>query len=104
MTKITCTKLKQSAEIHLKENILDAFEKIQMLLPQGCRSGSCGVCVVEVIEGCEHLIPAGQIELNTLSRLYSEELSRGKKLRLACRSQINNEQTSKEIKIKSSIN
>ncbi len=102
MPKITCTTLKKSSTLEKNENILDAFEKIKTELPSGCRSGTCGVCVVEIVEGGAALTPANQIEINTLNRLYPEQIKAKTPLRLACRAQLN-EKKSCEIIIKSNL-
>lgn len=88
MAKISCITLRKNSTIEKNENILDAFEKCQIELPQGCRSGTCGVCVVEILQGEEALTPASQIELNTLSRLYHHKIKAQVNLRLACRAQL----------------
>lgn len=104
MAKLTCTNLNQHCELAPDENILDAFEKINIDLPQGCRSGSCGVCVVEIIQGQQELAPANQIELNTLERLYSVHMLAEVPLRLACRAQLKKNNISKsDIIIKSNL-
>jgi len=46
----------------------------------GCRTGICGTCVVEVIEGAEKLAPPDEDELEILE-LYGEGLENP---RLAC--------------------
>lgn len=85
MTLIYCENIFKKAEISLKENILEAFDKLPFELPQGCRSGSCGVCAVEIIKGQENFTPALSIEQNTIERLFSEKVKEGKIIRLACR-------------------
>ncbi len=88
MIEISCKSLNKNSTLALQENILDAFEKISLELPSGCRSGSCGVCVVEILEGQEQLTLMTSIEKNTLERLYPEAIKFGRKLRLACRAQL----------------
>lgn len=46
----------------------------------GCRTGVCGTCVVEVVEGAEHLAPPDEDEQEILE-LYAAGLPRA---RLAC--------------------
>ncbi len=36
-------------------------------LPFGCRAGTCGTCVIRVVEGAAGLPPAGFVELDTLA-------------------------------------
>lgn len=104
MAKLVCINLNQECQLNSDENLLDAFEKVHVDLPQGCRSGSCGVCVIEVIKGEQELVPANQVERNTLERLYSKHLLKKTPLRLACRSQLKKDSTSSEtIIIKSNL-
>ena len=85
MNKIYCSQIQKTSTLEEEENILDAFDKIGVFLPSGCRSGSCGVCVVEIIQGYDQLTPSNTVEKNTLSRLYPEAAREHRTLRLACR-------------------
>ncbi len=49
------------------------------LLPFGCYAGHCATCMIEVVEGAEHLSPINATEEYTLTR---DEIARG--IRLAC--------------------
>ena len=59
------------------EQIRDACEELGVLL--GCRSGLCGTCMIDVVEGEENL-----------SELTEEEVAmdRDRKHRLACQAKI----------------
>lgn len=106
MADISCLNLGKKAIQENKDTILDAFDKINVELPNGCRSGSCGVCVIEVLSGSEQLSPISSIEQNTLQRLYPEALQRQAQLRLACRAQLiapSGIDKKVEIKIKSNL-
>jgi ferredoxin len=50
------------------------------LIPFGCRSGSCGACVIEVLSGIEMLDPSDEAELEFLEDLGYSSTSH----RLAC--------------------
>jgi ferredoxin len=102
MTKISCLTLKKSTTLETQDNILDAFEKVSIDLPSGCRAGSCGVCAVEILKGDDQLTPMNSVEKNTLMRLYPEALQNHRKLRLACRAQRAIGKNS-EIEIKSNL-
>ncbi|MBY8853658.1 (2Fe-2S)-binding protein, partial [Saccharothrix sp. MB29] len=57
------------------------YETRQRLIPFGCRSGACGACVIEVVEGFDALGEPDDDELDFL-----EDLGRtGGDHRLACR-------------------
>jgi ferredoxin len=65
------------------------YETDQRLIPFGCRSGSCGACVVEVLEGGPALGEPGDDELDFLDDLG---LSGGAH-RLACQCRLRGDVT-----------
>jgi ferredoxin len=65
------------------------YETPQRLIPFGCRSGSCGACVIEVLEGPASLGEPGPDELDFL-----EDLGRtGGGHRLACQCRLRGDAT-----------
>lgn len=64
--------------------VLELIEEAGLTSPYGCRVGSCGTCVVEVLKGQESLIPRTQIEEDTLSRVAPGVNN----TRLICRAQL----------------
>lgn len=60
--------------------LLDLAEDEGLAMPFGCRSGSCGSCRIEIIEGHELLAPRTFLEEDTLSRHQDPA-----NIRLACR-------------------
>ncbi|WP_434587162.1 2Fe-2S iron-sulfur cluster-binding protein [Streptomyces sp. A5-4] len=65
------------------------YESEQRLIPFGCRSGSCGACVVEVLEGFGSLGEPDDDELDFL-----EDLGRtGGNHRLACQCRLRGDAT-----------
>jgi ferredoxin len=66
-------------------SLLELFEDAGVNAPFGCRVGTCGTCVVRVLEGLELLHQAQQMEEDTLARI-SEPV--GAPLRLACRATV----------------
>ncbi|MFJ7152515.1 2Fe-2S iron-sulfur cluster-binding protein [Streptomyces sp. NPDC100445] len=65
------------------------YETTQRLIPFGCRSGSCGACVVEVLEGFGSLGEPDDDELDFL-----EDLGRtGGDHRLACQCRLRGDAT-----------
>jgi 2Fe-2S ferredoxin len=64
--------------------LLELIEEAGLTSPYGCRVGSCGTCVVEVLKGEESLIPRSQMEEDTLSRV-APGLNNA---RLICRAQL----------------
>ncbi|SFE23382.1 2Fe-2S iron-sulfur cluster binding domain-containing protein [Actinopolyspora alba] len=83
MTQYTLTILPTGTKVVLpaKSRLTEIeFEILQKPIPFGCRSGSCGVCVIEVLEGSDSL---GQPDDNELD--FLEDLGRpGGDHRLAC--------------------
>jgi ferredoxin len=45
------------------------FETPQCIIPFGCRSGACGACVIEVVEGVEALGEPDDVERDFLADL-----------------------------------
>ena len=68
------------------ERIREACE--ELAVPFGCRSGFCGTCKIEIIEGAEHLAELTQEE--------QEMGNRNRTHRLACQAKI----ISNQVKIK----
>ncbi|GGU37906.1 2Fe-2S iron-sulfur cluster-binding protein [Streptomyces lavendofoliae] len=65
------------------------YETPQRLIPFGCRSGSCGACVIEVLEGSGSLGEPDHDELDFL-----EDLGRtGGHHRLACQCRLRGDAT-----------
>lgn len=65
------------------------YETEQRLIPFGCRSGSCGACVIEVLEGLTSLGEPDHDELDFL-----EDLGRtGGNHRLACQCRLRGDAT-----------
>lgn len=64
-------------------SLLESLEAQKAKLSFGCRSGSCGACIVTVSEGNKLLSPADPMETDTLSRCAN-----GASSRLACRAQL----------------
>ncbi|MEW1698405.1 2Fe-2S iron-sulfur cluster-binding protein [Streptomyces sp. NPDC093249] len=65
------------------------YETSQRLIPFGCRSGSCGACVIEVLEGFGNLGEPDHDELDFL-----EDLGRtGGSHRLACQCRLRGDAT-----------
>ena len=60
--------------------LLDAAGAAGLDLPHGCRSGTCGACAVEILQGAEHLDPPDPIEADSLDRYRMRDCER-----LACR-------------------
>lgn len=65
------------------------YETPQRLIPFGCRSGSCGACVVEVLEGDGALGEPDDDELDFLDDLGRS----GGNHRLACRCRLRGDAT-----------
>lgn len=64
----------------ISEPILDLVETQGLVLPYGCRAGSCGSCRVTVTAGADLLEARGPVEQDTLERCKDPE-----HVRLACR-------------------
>jgi ferredoxin len=76
--EVSCFDVKPGGVISL----LELFEDSGVRSPFGCRVGTCGTCVVRVLEGLDLLEDPLQMEEDTLARISETE---GAPLRLACR-------------------
>lgn len=65
------------------ERLVDAFDEARGLVVFGCRGATCGVCMIDVVEGAALLAPPDAIE-----RIALEELEAGPTDRLACRAAV----------------
>ncbi len=73
------------------ETLCDSFERAEYSIPHGCLAGSCGVCLIEIVEGANHLNTAKTIEKDTLDSFYNRnEKFLGKDIRLACKARFLN--------------
>lgn len=63
--------------------LLERLESAGAKMPHGCRSGSCGSCLIWIQAGAECLKPVDAIEQDTLSRC-----AHGETKRLACRARV----------------
>lgn len=75
--------IKPSGElVELSRNspLTDLEEVTETVISFGCRSGACGACAIEVLEGISNLTKADDMERSFLTALgYPEE-----RYRLAC--------------------
>jgi ferredoxin len=64
-----------------RNSVLTDLEEVQeTIIPFGCRSGACGACTIEILEGLSNLPAADETERAFLVTLgYPEE-----RYRLAC--------------------
>lgn len=65
------------------------YETRQRLIPFGCRSGSCGACVIEVLEGAVSLGEPDPDELDFLEDLGRSSIDH----RLACQCRLRGDAT-----------
>jgi ferredoxin len=68
-----------SIEVPAGERLQGAIEQADAGIPFGCREGECATCIIEVLEGAEHLPAVNENEEITL---MPDEVERG--VRLAC--------------------
>jgi ferredoxin len=57
------------AQARSGEALRDLCDDTRAPVPFSCRSGRCGTCFVEVLEGAEHLSPVGEDESEVLVTL-----------------------------------
>ncbi|HLC81274.1 MAG TPA: 2Fe-2S iron-sulfur cluster-binding protein [Candidatus Nanoarchaeia archaeon] len=76
----------KKVELPNGEKIMEACE--ELAVPFGCRSGFCGTCKIEIVEGAEHLAQLTQEEKEMGNRDMTH--------RLACQARI----ISNQVKIK----
>lgn len=77
-----------------RNSILTALEEVQdRVIPFGCRSGACGSCAIEVLEGISNLTTADDTERSFLTVLgYPEE-----RYRLACQCRLKGDITIRPV-------
>lgn len=71
-------------DVPVLENVslLELFEDAGVRSPFGCRVGTCGTCVVRILQGAELIEDTRQMEDDTLARVSTSETF---PTRLACR-------------------
>ncbi len=100
MFKVQNLSAHHTVNIRENESIFDGFSRDNQHLPHGCLSGSCGSCVIEIIDGAEQLTPPGIIEQNTLQAIKEAHPQlMDKNLRLSCRAKVQGAVTFQLIKI-----
>ena len=80
MPKVTVLPANLSAEVEPGELLLEAGEKAGVEMEAGCFNCSCGTCVIEVVNGMEHLEPPAPEELDVLDSWNRDS----EKYRLTC--------------------
>lgn len=80
MPKVTILPSAVSADVPPGELLLDAGEKAGVEMEAGCFNCSCGTCVVEVVQGMEHLEAPTPEELDVLDAWNRDP----EKFRLTC--------------------
>jgi ferredoxin len=83
MAKLTITNDKKSYEMPSGTRIVEYCDKNNTAILFGCRSASCGTCMIQVVDGMNHLSPKGDKEKDLL-----EMVSAGQHERLACQCSI----------------
>ena len=80
MPKVTILPSAVCADVEPGELLLDAGEKAGVEMEAGCFNCSCGTCVVEVVQGMEHLEVPTPEELDVLDAWSRDP----EKYRLTC--------------------
>lgn len=65
--------------------LLSLAEQGLISIESSCRAASCGTCLIEVLEGAEHLSAVGRAERNLLEVLVPRG---GPEARLACQARV----------------
>lgn len=72
--------------------VRDLCDDANAPVPFSCRSGRCGTCYVEVIEGGDQLAPVGEDERLVLDTLRAEEANDPRpRHRLACQARVDDD-------------
>lgn len=71
-----------SIDVPEGSRLQDAIDEAGADIPFGCREGECATCIIEVLEGMEHL---GEPNENELLTLMDDERERGVRLACQCR-------------------
>ncbi|MCB9094449.1 MAG: (2Fe-2S)-binding protein [Halobacteriovoraceae bacterium] len=80
----------QKVEVEEGDTLYDGFQKNGQELPHGCLAGSCGTCLIEIVETeKDSLTEPRTIEQDTLNTIKEKNPHlKDKKLRLACRAKV----------------
>ncbi len=80
MAKVTVLPADVSAEVPAGTLLLEAGEAAGIEMEAGCFNCSCGTCVIEVVQGMDHLEEPSPDELDVLDQWNRDP----EKFRLAC--------------------
>lgn len=80
MAKVTFFKTHHSLELDYGSDLIEIEDIDGNQVPFGCHSGSCGTCVIRVIEGGHNLSPINQDEIELLDDCELDKSTH----RLAC--------------------
>lgn len=83
MAIVTFAAEDRSIEVPDGTRLQDAIARADAEIDFGCREGECATCIIEVLEGIEHL---GSPNENEELTLMEDELERG--IRLACQCKV----------------
>lgn len=72
----------RSIDVSDGSRLQDAIDSAGADIEFGCREGECATCIVEVLEGMEHL---GEPNENEEVTLMQDEIARGVRLACQCR-------------------
>lgn len=85
MVKITFLNAKQVVETAQGSELLEVAGRDPTIpLKFGCRQGECGICMIEICSGAQHLTKMSAKEAETLKRKNA-----GPNFRLACQCALN---------------
>jgi len=86
MPQVTILPVDLTATVAAGDSLLDAGEQAGVEMVGGCFNCSCGTCVVAVLQGMEHLVPATPREVEVIQSAGHDPARH----RLACTARLAN--------------
>jgi len=81
--KITFQDINQTVTVPVGSRVIDVSERVSAGIVYGCREGDCGTCLMQVVEGAQHLTEPSVVEAKVLRDHHA-----GRHQRLACQAQV----------------
>ena len=91
MATITFEGEGKSCQVERDTKIMVACDQVASSISFGCRRGVCGTCIIDVMEGLEHIAPPGMQEEDTRKEICAKANQR-----MACQARVRG-----DIKIRS---
>ena len=89
MPKVKFQNTGEEVEVEQGANLKEVTKNQGWSIPYGCEEGTCGTCIIKVIEGKENFSPLTETEKQTLDVMSMDDGEH----RLACQCKVNGDVT-----------